>query len=50
MQILGIIIVFSLTLFFAVKKYRELQMMLDIKKIQEKLIQEEFWKQQSFNE
>jgi len=50
MEILGIIIVFSLALFFGVKKYRDLQMILDAKKIQEKLIQEEFWKQQSFNE
>ena len=50
MEILGIIVVLSFVLFFAVKKYKQLQMIVDIKKIHEKLIEEEFWKQKSSKE
>jgi len=51
MEILLMIAVFSAVSFFAVKKYRELESIMDAKKIHEKLKQQKFWEQQqSFDE
>jgi len=51
MEILLMIAVFSAMSFFVVKKYRELQSIMDAKRIHEKLKQQKFWEQQqSFDE